>query len=153
MEQAVFWANAPDVDMLVGLRKKNPGAWHGHQTHSLGAALAAGVVAGALAKLSGGKFVPSFLESTGAYASHLLLDYLGKQTGDGMPLLWPLSDRQWASDQAWFATITSRSRVRGFLLGLLSERNLRAAAWEVGSLLPVYLLVRSAKKRAAQGSV
>ena len=140
---AVFWANAPDVDMLVGLKKKNPVAWHGHQTHSLGAALAAGLTASVLARLTGGKLGASFLEGTTAYASHLLLDYLGKQAGDGMPLLWPLSNRRWASEQAWFSTITSRSRERGFLLGLLSEHNLKAVAWEVGSLLPIYLLARS----------
>lgn len=140
--QAVFFANAPDIDLLVGVIKKNPSGWHAHQTHSVGAALAAGVGAGLLARLAGRKFIPSFLESTGAYASHLLLDYLGKKQVDGMPLLWPFTKRRWASEYAWFPTILSHSRERGFFAGLLLWHNLKAVAWEVGALLPVYLLAR-----------
>lgn len=144
---AAFWANAPDMDMMAGLIEGRPGAWHAHETHSLGAALAAGLAAGLFGRARGHAFRTSFIGGTAAYASHVLLDFMGKRQEDGMPILWPFSRRRIASPRAWFSTITSRSRERGFFRGLLSVHNLQAVAWEVVTLAPVLVLVRALQKR------
>lgn len=144
---AAFWANAPDMDMAAGLIEGRPGAWHAHETHSVGAALAAGLAAGLLAWARGGAFRASFVSGTAAYASHVLLDFMGKRQEDGMPILWPFSRRRVASPRAWFSTITSRSRERGFFRGLLSLHNLSAVTWEVVTLAPLLILVLGWQKR------
>lgn len=146
--QALLTANAADLDMLPGLlTSRHPDATHARASHSAGAALIAGVAAGTLARLRGRRFLPRFLQAVTAYGSHVLLDYLGKESDDGMPLLWPFSDRQIASGHAWFKTIRSYSRRRGFWLGLLNRSNVGALLREAGALAPVYLAARWAGQR------
>jgi membrane-bound metal-dependent hydrolase YbcI (DUF457 family) len=87
---AVAAATAPDLDLLLQLadgRNHHQGA-----SHSLLAAVVAGaVVAGACAW----RRVPQpsrwGLLAASAWGSHLLLDYLGRDTSPpiGIPLLWP----------------------------------------------------------------
>lgn len=145
-------ANAPDIDMLPGLldRSRPPNAAHGKASHSLGAAIVTACVVGGYDRVRGCSFWRRCTRAATAYASHLFLDYLGKESKDGMPLLWPLSDRRIASRHAWFRTIVSRGRERGFWLGLLTRRNLRAVVREVSVLLPALWLVRRLKRRAVR---
>ncbi len=144
--QTVFFANAPDLDLLLGLLSADmgPDAEHGMATHSVGAALLAGGLAGAFERWRGGRFGPRFAQTTTAYASHLYLDYLSKESamGDGMMLLWPASRRRIASEHVWFRTITSKSRKRGFVLGLFNKNNAGALLREAASLGPVLWLAR-----------
>lgn len=141
--QAVLTANAADLDLLPGLlTSRHPDAKHARASHSFSAALIVGVGAGTLAKARGRRFVPRFLQATAAYGSHVLLDYLGKEAADGMPLFWPLSGRRYASSRPWFKTIRSYSKKRGFWLGLINGSNVGALAREVGVLVPVYLVAR-----------
>lgn len=148
--QNILLANAPDIDMLPGLldRSRPPDAAHGKASHSLGAAVVAAGVVGGYDRVCGRSFRRRFTRAATAYASHLFLDYLGKESKDGMPLLWPLSDRRIASRHAWFRTIVSEGQEQGFWRGLLTRKNLRAVVREVSVLLPALWLGRCLKRRA-----
>ncbi len=146
---AIFWACAPDLDMLPGLlhREKRPDAAHAKATHSLGGALVAGSVSGVLGRLRGRHFGPYCLEASAAYASHLLLDVLGKEAEEGLPLLWPLSRRRIGLPHVWFPTIVSNTQEHGFWRGLLTRHNVKALAREISALLPLLLAVHWIEKR------
>jgi hypothetical protein len=141
--QAVLMANAADLDMLPGVfTSRHPNATHGRISHSLGAAVAAGVTAGLVEKARGRRFGPRFLQAVAAYGSHVALDYFGKEPEDGLPVWWPLSDRQLASERQCFKTIRSYSKKHGFWKGLLNRSNAGALAREVAVTAPLYLAAR-----------
>lgn len=147
--QAVFFANAPDMDLLPGLLGISRNEKHGHGTHSLGAAVAAGVLVATYdGCCRGRRFGPGFAQVAAAYASHLLLDYLGKEAaiGDGMMLYWPVSRRRIASEHAWFRTIESKSKERGFVLGLFNRHNAGALLREAAVLGPVLWLAERLRR-------
>ena len=146
--QAMLMANAADLDMLPGvLTRRHPGAAHGRVSHSFGAALVAGVLAGGLAKARGRRFGPRFLQATAAYGSHVALDYFGKEPEDGLPVWWPVSERRHASTRRWFKTILSHSKKHGFWKGLLNRSNVEALAREGAVTVPAFLLARAIGKR------
>jgi len=114
---------APDLDFLVGL--------HSRQSHSLGAALLAGLVAAVLARGARARWA---MAATAAWASHALLDWLGDDSTPpiGVMALWPFSDAFYQSDVRWFLAIWRRSDAAGFW-----THNLTAIAWELALLGPV----------------
>lgn len=116
----------PDLDFLVGL--------HSRHTHGLGAAMAAGLVAWLLAR---GR-ARWGLAVAAAYASHILLDWLGSDTTPpiGIMALWPLSDAFYQSDLQVFMAIMRRDWGTGFW-----THNLTAIAWELLLLGPPAALV------------
>ena len=69
-------ANLPDVDFLLGFVIGKPGAFHRGISHTLLAAVAFAVAAGAVARRREGRFGPAALLFGTTYLSHLLLDYL-----------------------------------------------------------------------------
>ena len=149
--QAMMMANAADLDMLPGLlTRRHPNAAHARASHSFGAAVIAGLGAGALARMRGRRFLPRFLQAVSAYGSHVLLDYLGKQSADGVPLFWPLTSRRYASDRAWFKTIISHSKKRGFWLGLVNRSNVGALSRELAVTVPAYLVARAIGARTSE---
>lgn len=116
----------PDLDFLVGL--------HSRYSHGLGAAVAAGVVAWLLTRRR-----PRWaLAVAAAYASHILLDWLGSDTTPpiGVMALWPLSDAFYQSDLRLFMAISRRHWLAGFW-----AHNLTAVAWELLLLGPPAALV------------
>ncbi len=138
----VVLACAPDLDVFAGLLDGDPSGKHARATHSLSAAALVAVGAGAVGALRGHRFVRWGGTALAAYGSHLLLDYLGKESesGEGMELYWPFSHRRAASERGWFPTFTSKSKGRGFWRGLLSWHNARTVAHEVLMLGPPALL-------------
>lgn len=131
--RAVLAANLPDIDFALGLR-------HGGPTHSLGAALACGAVSALLPGRGGAG--RAFRLATVAYASHLLLDWLGKTPEDaqgGIPVAWPLSDRRTASPRHVFPTISTEGSDGPFVAQLVNRHNLRAGLYELAVLGPVAL--------------
>ena len=113
---------APDLDLLIGT--------HSTYTHSLGAVGLATVIAW---------FVTRDARLTAAvaaaWASHLLLDWLGSDSRDpiGIMALWPWSTEHYQSDLYVFDAISRRYWMpEHFIWG-----NLRAAFREVAILLPL----------------
>lgn len=134
----VLLATAADLDIAAALLRRTQVDYGYRRSHSVGAALAAGAVMGGAAWLIGGRFVPHALMGASAYASHLLLDYFGKVSGSGLPLLWPVSHRRFSSDRPLFRTINSRTD--HFISGLLTKRNLQRVGREVVIMTPAVIV-------------
>jgi membrane-bound metal-dependent hydrolase YbcI (DUF457 family) len=137
---------APDLDLLVGL--------HRMYFHSLGAALIVTLAAMALTRSSA-------LRTTGttgttsansaiiglacgtAYASHILLDWLGDDATPpiGLMALWPISADYYQSNLHLFMSTTRRYRP-GFWM-----QNATAMAYEIGMLLPIAAAVYWLRRR------
>ncbi len=126
----------PDIDLLFGV--------HSMYTHSLGAValvlLLARVITGAWRWA---------LAAALAYATHLLLDWLGNDTTApiGIMALWPITPAYFQSDLHLFLPISRRYWVEGFM-----AHNLTAVAREVLiigplALLAYWRLTRVANKR------
>jgi len=113
---------APDLDLLVGT--------HSTYTHSLGAVAIVSIVSWVVTRDA------RWAAAVGAaWASHLLLDWLGTDTRDpiGIMALWPFSVAHYQSTLHLFDAISRRYWLpEQFIWG-----NLRAAAKEVALLLPI----------------
>jgi inner membrane protein len=146
---ATFWregallgalAALPDVDLLFGM--------HSGPTHSLAAAvivgLAAYLVARPFAGLGRGRFA---LACAAAYASHVLLDWLARDTTApiGIMALWPFSHAHYESDLHIFRAI-SRRYYQGWTF---VDQNVRAVCLELAMLMPILALVISLRRRRA----
>ena len=106
----------PDVDFLLPIQHRGP-------THSLGAAVL--VFAAAVAVT--GKFRTA-LAIGAAYASHVLLDWLGADSSSphGLMALWPLSTTYYVSGLDLFDAVSRRYWLPGFwpLTGLAVLREI-----------------------------
>ena len=124
-------AVAPDIDLL----------FHAHRSysHSVGAAAIAGVIAWLAAHARGpggaGRHAVTIGITVGfAYATHILLDWLGRDTATplGVMALWPFSSRFYLSGADLFTGISRRYwRPNEFIYG-----NLRSVARELVVLAP-----------------
>jgi inner membrane protein len=123
-------AAAPDVDLLF--------AAHRTVTHSIGAVLLVGVVAGLVAARSRRPTLRMALMCTMAYASHLVLDWMAvDQTFPrGLQALWPLSHRWFISDWNLFR---STERRRLFTVTVMTL-NAATLAQELAILAPCVAL-------------
>lgn len=130
-------AALPDVDVLFG--------GHRGSTHSLGAVALVTAAAAAFAAL---RRLPIGRVATVcglAYASHLLLDWLGKDTATpyGIMAFWPLSSSYYSSGANLFLEISRRYwKPDEFIFA-----NLKSIAWELALLLPVAALAYFLKTR------
>ncbi len=124
----------PDLDLLAGT--------HSTYTHSLGAVGLAALVTWLLTR---GRHPRLVLGVAAAWASHLLLDWLGSDTSPpiGIMALWPFTDGFYQSSLFVFEAISRRYWLpREFLVG-----NLRAALREVVILGPTALLAFRIRRR------
>jgi membrane-bound metal-dependent hydrolase YbcI (DUF457 family) len=112
----------PDLDLLVD-------GHHRTLTHGLGSAVVVGVIVAIVARQ--GRLG---LASAAAYASHILLDWLGSDTSPpiGVMALWPFSRDYHQSDLHLFYSVSRRYWMPGFV-----AHNLRAVAWELAILVPL----------------
>lgn len=125
-------AVAPDLDILAGS--------HRTYSHSIGGVLIAGLACWMVlrTRLSSPMAAAAL---TAAYASHLPLDWLSKDTSQpsGLTVLWPLKMQYYKSGWDVFGEISRRYWLpEEFVLG-----NLRAASWEFALLAPILLVVWS----------
>jgi membrane-bound metal-dependent hydrolase YbcI (DUF457 family) len=130
---------APDLDLLVGM--------HSGPTHGVGVAVLAASVA----------WLPLDLVSTSserrrlavacalAYASHILLDWLGTDSSSpiGIMALWPFSQAYFESSLHVFPAVSRRISQPA----LFWSQNLRALLWEVGVLVPIVAAVIVSRRR------
>ena len=111
----------PDLDFLFGL--------HSRYTHSVGAAVLAGVVGWWLS----GRQLRWGVACAAAYGSHVLFDWLGDDTTPpiGVMALWPFSQGFYQSTWHLFPAIPRR-----YWLVKFWAHNLEAVAWELLLLGP-----------------
>jgi hypothetical protein len=126
----------PDVDFLWGR--------HNMETHSLGAAVLAGLVVLAWTR---GRGVRLAVLVAAAWASHVLFDWLGSDTTPpiGVMALWPLSGDYYFAYAYWFEAISRRTHLPNFW-----SHNLYAVARELVMLAPLAALAawwRRARRR------
>jgi membrane-bound metal-dependent hydrolase YbcI (DUF457 family) len=114
----------PDLDLLVGA--------HSTYTHSVGAVALAFAATLALTRFAKPRVA---LAVAAAWASHLLLDWLGSDTSPpiGIMMLWPFSREHYQSTLYVFAAISRRY----WLPEQFVWANLRAAVREVVILGPL----------------
>ena len=118
-------AIAPDLDLFFGA--------HRAISHSLGAAVAAGLVA-----LIATRSPRWALAITLAWSSHVLLDWLSNDTRPpiGVMALWPFTDRYYKAAIEIFPPVSRRYWEARFWM-----YNFRAVIVEVAILAPVTFLV------------
>ena len=129
-------AVAPDIDFLFGR--------HNRETHSLAAAVVAGVV------MYVWKRNPRVaLAVTLAWVSHVLFDWLGSDTTPplGVMALWPFSSEYYFSNAFFFEAISRRYWLDNFI-----THNLWAVTSEILILGPVLLIVTLLRSRARRRS-
>jgi inner membrane protein len=141
-------ANAADLDFLPGILLGRPSLYHQGVSHSLGFALAVSLAVAGGCRLWGKPFAAIFALSCTAYASHLVIDFLGSDTRApyGIPILWPLSGAYYISPVPVFWGVHHAGSVAGsmleWLITLFHPYNLGAIALEVVLLLPFVALRR-----------
>ena len=126
---SAMMAIAPDFDLL--------GSTHRTYSHSIGAVVLVGFICWVLIRARAANTgIATVL--TAAYASHLPLDWLSKDTREpsGLTVLWPFTTRFY---QAPFEIFPEISR-RYWLLDEFIFNNLRAAMWELGVMTPLLLI-------------
>ena len=130
----------PDVDLLFSV--------HRGPTHSLGAALIVGLAALALTRRR-----RLAVAAACAYASHVLLDWLGADTSVpvGVMALWPLGREHYQSSVEVFDSVWRRNETPDFWI-----HNVKAVAKELAILLPLVFVawrfaVRQPRVRTAAG--
>ena len=120
---------APDLDILLGS--------HRTYSHSLGAVAAVFVLCWLVIRTrTAGLAAATAL--TAAYASHLALDWMSKDTSApaGLTALWPFTTTYYKSGWDLFGEISRRYWLpEEFILG-----NLRAASWEFVLVAPCLLM-------------
>ena len=130
---AVGASVAPDADLL--LRFVDGRNHHQGPTHSLGFAVLAALAGALYARASGGPALALSLRASLGWASHVLLDWLGRDTTPpiGLMALWPFSHGWFKSPWTPFLDI-GRTLDAATLV-----HDLQAAAWEATLLLPVLI--------------
>ena len=133
-----------------------PAQFHGGISHSLGIAVAAGLVLAALFKGRGVPFATVFLLTFVAYSSHLALDLLGPDARKpiGIPVLWPISGAHFISPVSVLPGVQhaapTSTATSDWIRALLSLPNVVAIVFEVAILTPVILVARLRRDRSAK---
>jgi membrane-bound metal-dependent hydrolase YbcI (DUF457 family) len=122
-------AVAPDLDLLT--------TSHRTYSHSVGAVAIVGVVSWLVLRVRSRRGAGA-AALTAAYASHLLLDWLSKDTRSpsGITALWPFTARYYQSPWSVFGEISRRY----WLPHEFIVRNLEEAAWECAVMAPLLLV-------------
>jgi hypothetical protein len=128
-------ANAPDLDFLWGR--------HAAETHSIGAALLAGLLVVAVTRGRGRRLA---VLVTLAWLSHIVLDWLGSDTTPpiGVMALWPVTDAYFFAHAYFFDAISRRYWLPNFW-----THNLIAVAKELLLLGPITAFIAWWRMRAA----
>ena len=121
-----------DLDFIPGILEGQHDKYHHGVTHSLGAAVAMGLIM-AMVGWKSGRAWRWGLMGFAVYFSHVLLDAIGQDTSIpyGVPLWWPLSDKYVMAEWAFFLDIR-----RTPLTWPVIKHNLVAVALEIAVLGP-----------------
>ena len=138
-------ANLPDLDILPGYLLGRPNLYHHGISHSVGLAVAVGLVAAGAVywkRRQGAGRV--FLIAFGLYFGHVLLDTLIVDTTPpyGVQLLWPMSGKYYISPILIFPTVYKADTSGAFLNSLFHSGNLLLIGVELLYFVPLILLAR-----------
>lgn len=140
----LFFANLPDIDFILGFIVNSPNLFHQNITHSLGAAVFAGLIASILLKRKE-SFFNSFSLFSGLYFSHVVLDYLASASDTSLPfgvaLFWPLNHEYYAFPAIIFLDIWRGESNETFFTGILNLHNFLAVMIELLLFLPPIIVV------------
>ena len=132
-------AALPDADFLLPMQHRGP-------SHSVGAVVAAGVLAFVGLKFASktGEASRVALILAAAYGTHVLFDWLGADSSAprGLMALWPFSSAFYISDLDVFHSVDRRYWVDGFW-----KRNAIAGLRELLILVPVVVAAWFARTR------
>ncbi len=128
---------APDIDFLWGR--------HGAETHSVGAALLAGVVVLAWTRGRQPRLAVAVMV---AWSTHVLFDWLGSDDTPplGVMALWPLADTYYFAHAYVFDAISRRYWLPGFV-----TQNVLAVVKEVLMLGPITLALAWLRRAKVEG--
>ncbi len=152
-------AIGPDLDFLPGALLGQPNLYHQQFTHSLAAALLAGLAAALWCSRGTERWWRDGVAFTVAYASHLALDLCGPDVvaPHGLPLFAPFSQAHYLSTVQLLLGVRRPPAVEPGLLawmgGLMSWYNLAALGREVVLFAPVALGAAYVRRRAAAAAV
>jgi membrane-bound metal-dependent hydrolase YbcI (DUF457 family) len=143
---AVAAAVAADLDLL--LRFIDGRNHHQAESHSIGAALIVGVAVALAARVAGSRRAVGLgIVAAAGWGSHLLLDYLGRDTHPpiGLPILWPVADGYFKFPWPLFLDIGRT--LNWHTVG----HNALAVAWEMILMLPILLATWWWRQRRGEG--
>lgn len=123
-------AVTPDLDLLAGS--------HRTYTHSIGGVAIVGLIAWVMLRARHARAAGAAV-LTAAYGSHIVLDWLSKDTREpsGVTALWPFTTKYYQS--AW--TLFGETSRRYWLPEEFIVGNMKAAMWEIAVIAPVLLVV------------
>jgi membrane-bound metal-dependent hydrolase YbcI (DUF457 family) len=138
----------PDVDVLVD-------GTHRLYTHSIAAVGLVALLAALSLRAAGGRVAAAgsrgalVVAAAAAYASHLMLDWLGddRSVPIGIRALWPFTDTYFQSSLRWFPPVERRYWLPGFW-----SANLRAIGWEMALLAPLVAVAVWARARSTRSA-
>ncbi len=151
----LFFANLPDMDYLFGIFSGNPNLYHRYWMHSLGFVLLCGILVLILSRLFMKRWeVKWSLFSVFLMLSHLLIDYLGKDSSipSGIQLFWPVSSQFVIAPVTIFREVSKSSSSDGFIQSLFCMYNLWTIIQEfviLGPLVGLAFLVQKYRKKRA----
>jgi len=136
----------PDLDLLMLPFKPET---HRTVTHSVGAALIVGLAAAVGAKRGGRPVTRVSLMCAAAYATHLLLDWLGADRFPpfGLQMFWPFSDGWFISGWDLFRQTARRQLTSPAIIRL----NALAIAQEMAILVPILVALWLVRVKALAG--
>lgn len=146
-----FIANLPDLDFLPGLLVGEANLYHRHfLSHSLGAALVFGLLAGGFCHFVQKKnFATHFALFSLLYFSHVFLDYfsLDHSNPKGVPMFWPLTTEYFASPFPVFMSVMKSNESGRFFQSLFVAHNFEVAIWELLVFIPILTIIKLVKSR------
>ena len=136
-------AVAPDLDFLPGWIAGTPALYHQGPSHSIAATLLAAAACAPLLARERSDRLRCFGWLFAAYASHLLIDWLGRDARVplGIPLLWPFSAQHFLSPLPLLPGIshspTGHEGRAAWVVSLLGWQNAVALLVEVALAAPL----------------
>jgi inner membrane protein len=152
-----FAANAADLDFLPGFLISDPNRFHHGPTHSLIAAVAFGLLCGAVAGVAGFWRQRRFGWFMGlSYSTHLMLDFVTRGNVEpyyGMKILWPFSSMPWTPPFHVFMDIRRDGRTTTFVPSLIQWHNAKAVAVEVAIMGVMWAAYWALSRKTKSGVV
>ena len=147
----IVLANLADFDLLPGIFKHHALLYHRGFSHSIGAVLLCGLLVAFIAvTISHASFRKTFILSTCAYFSHVVLDFFSAP----VPMFWPLSSKRVVAPFVLFMgggkSLHYVSSFKGFIYWFLSHETIRVLFFEMAivcSIMAFVSLFNDARKQ------